>query len=434
MATTYTPLAQTYLGTPIAVSTGETTDDTAPNPLHIVACAIIGPCRPYKSDGSLANYPKGVLVVLGEYNDGIARTLINAFDLETGNRTANPALDLLTGGGVGGDESVLMYSGISPMGRGIPGYYVWHGEGSEAALFSARNGLYDNFGTPLYNILGCAISGLIPAVKDSKIICDVSPLSRTKEVMALVAKGNCDAGSSQLHEIRVRPDIKLFPTWAYDTPDEIWNQNYASGAQPASIWGGSGSTTWATRPDSCLDAQNLCNLPEVSMALLGDWVADPTVHKAITNPRLALIYTVTGGIAVAGPIGGARAHGMVCDQHGFIYVVGTGGLTGVNDNLIEQYMATDLSTPLAQVTHAGEGEGLGGDYAAAADTHIYCPLWDGARLLVFDHGTQYTRLFIYGADLVEITHFTISTAAQVAVNGPRWRAGKYSLGWWSENY
>lgn len=93
-----------------------------------------------------------------------------------------------------------------------------------------------------------------------------------------------------------------------------------------------------------------------------------------------------------------HGHGMVADQHGHVYAVGTGDFVANEATyLIMKYDPRDFSTPVARVAH--ESNGLGDYYADPLDTHICSPMIDGAYFIAMDIDAEKTRLFIYDLSL-----------------------------------
>lgn len=93
-----------------------------------------------------------------------------------------------------------------------------------------------------------------------------------------------------------------------------------------------------------------------------------------------------------------HGHGMVADQHGYVYAVGTGDFVANEATyLILKYNPQDFTNPIARVAH--NSNGLGSYYTDPLDTHICNPMIDGAYFIVEDIDPDKSRLFIYDLDL-----------------------------------
>jgi hypothetical protein len=184
--------------------------------------------------------------------------------------------------------------------------------------------------------------------------------------------------------------------------------------------------------DTCLDLQMISVRGRGAgnvVTLLGAWET-PVFHKVLSSPVIAILSgpqqsvvlnrsgtgyresTITYGLEVLNshaPQTTYVAHGMVVNQHGDVYTVGTGDfVNGVANHLICKYNPWNLGVTQTSVSHTSNG--LGDYYADPLDTHICNIMVDGAYVMVLDHDPAKTRLFVYDYDLNFVSKATLSTA------------------------
>lgn len=419
-----------------AADTAVYTSGTITHQLFPLGSTIIAPFNFTNVDGSVTKYTKGNAFQAWIYlNAATAETIlgVNGIDLSSSPVALSGlgftfSSSFYTVPTAGHAASVLF--GLAPMQSGRSGFLVWW----NGLAYGVRQGTFIVGGVQRYWITPTDFTAQVATIGDSNIICDISPLPQTSELIFLIGKGGTTSGQEQFIIVRQSLDQKLVVTGTSNTVMKLLGVEYLADSYPGTTYSGAvaGTTvTWSARPDTILVARSLPGMAWNAVLLMGDYVAAPTIHKAITNPRLAVVALLSNGqIALTNTPGSYRAHGMCVDQYGYIYVVGTGGLTGSNTNLIEKYAHWDLSTPVASVAY--NSNNLGDGYGTAAATHIMNPVWTGNCLIVEDHDASKTRLFWYDKDLTYITKRTVSTGTVAA--GSRIRGGAFASVFQADHY
>jgi hypothetical protein len=453
MANTITPKTINYLTGEITNFAQATTDHgVTATPL---ASAVLGPAMLKNEDGTFTSYAAGLLAVMYSYTtidealDSTLHLTVEVFDLLTKQRVSSLAVDEISQVNPSGfilptdcGVSVIQLSG-NHWG------YLYHvsdpsGVISGAQLRLVRWGFFsDGAGGAAWQKKSSSVGAAMGA-HTTDMITDVAALPWSLGVDFIVARGQVDTGAGEKHLYFCITNLNQ----SYSAPSEgdtftkILDKAFASdewdGWYPAAV------------PDTVLALQVMSGAHPSQgniAALIGDYV-DATWHKAITNPKLAVLCGPAqsgnqrneAGAAVA-PLGvlesmtgafGPRAHGLVTDQFGYIYTCGTGGLSATNDHLVEKWKSWDLAAgPVAFVDHADAANGdLGGDYAAAADTHVHSPIWTGRHLIVVDHSPTRTVMKVYSRDLEYVTSVTLATSAETR----RWFGDKAAAIWHAGNH
>jgi hypothetical protein len=202
--------------------------------------------------------------------------------------------------------------------------------------------------------------------------------------------------------------------------EEIWVKEFTANA-------------WNSRPDTCLDLQHapvFTGAENRIVALVGDRV-EGAVGLSVSNPTLVVMDT-DGELLLTHEFGFGLAHGMCMNDDGEVYVTATQDIMNGGDKLICKYdsRAGDLQfgQRLASVHHGDNG--LGADYEDPHQTRVLRPIWKGDHLLVQDHGTTQTTIYVYDRNLNFIRKYASSTASPTY--GPREIMDKRSVVWFAE--
>ncbi len=352
--TTFNPSDVTFAGT----ITEFVDAVTAINPI----CSIYHP--PFTSrttSGGVTtevDVPNGMVVTMsiGDHS-GDASFVFDFFDASTGLRlvgvpNAGGHIEQIPDpGSTTFTPACFKNCGMTLIGSGQPGFYYWWADDDDTAdsrlLASLRNGLYD-VGTVGY-FWRTATYGSFPLTISIK---DLSCLSKTPAPYLLLS---AKAGSNaKLSVARLNVDPSAESPVSEDTFTGIADQEYDTASWP----------DWSNDPDTALNGfqipagNSVTGMTSNSVALMGIWVDDTTIHPVITSPRLATVSTFGGGtlaaldVALSHATSSARSHGMAVNQFGRALVCGTGGLlNGANDHLVEAYNAWDYSAPVWAKEH-----------------------------------------------------------------------------------
>lgn len=406
--------------------------------------SIIGPAILQQADGTFTRYEDGLLAVMYRWADsgsGSIRYYVNLFDLTTGSRVQLLDEEEVSHSDVEGLYP-LFQSGIRPITSGHWGYIYWLSNRTTPGIIArlVRWGWFDDSGTATYAKKATSFSGDIGSPTINHIT-DIVPIPKSPGIDFIVARGQIDpATEKHLYCLVTLLNLSYGSPASSDDFLAIWSKAFTT-----ADW-----ATWTDNPDTALAVQVVrCNRSAVNnniVVALGDWVASPTIHPAVSNPKLALIagagqtarkntsmatYVGAGGVIQSHVEGAANLHGMVVNQLGEVFVVGNGGLKAANDHLIEKYYAWDLGAtePVAFVDHddADNGE-LGHGYASAADTHVYSPIWTGSLLIVMDYSAAATEVVVFDHTLTFVRKFTLSDNQ---ADSRRWIGGKESHPWFS---
>lgn len=456
MATTITPKQLNFrLGT--QANFAEATTAHGSFTVYPYAAAVLSPAQLKTAggggsyDGTFTRYENGLLAVMYSYYDntlGFFHYPIELFDLATLERI--DVLDVEEFSHADTDPVIDIHAaGIAPIQNTHEGYIYWatHPSSSGVAKLVRWGWFDDGAGNAIWTAKSSSFKTEVgsPLVDH---ISDVAPIPYSRGVDFIVARAGIDVVSEKhLYSLITNLNQSYTSAPSADTFTVLWSKAYT----PLADW-----TDWAGEPDSVLAVEVIGQCGRTSqgniVALMGDWVTN-AIHKRVEHPVLAVIagtgqtaykkVTVSGDDAVpeVGPGGviesheeGAyHAHGMCVDQLGYIYVVGTGGLMGTNEHLIEKYKSWDLAAgPVAFVDHDDADNGsLGGEYANAADTHVYAPTFTGDYLVVFDHSANKTEAVVFTPDLVYVTKFDVSTTG---TDVKRWFGDKHASPWYSRSH
>lgn len=439
MASSFTTKSYNY-STGLASSlTGTTTAhgvDGSDTQYALASCCM-KPTRIYNSAGTLINYEKGLfaqLVLVNNGGDGLFQ--IDTWDLATGVKdalnTLHPGWRAAVGGalssyavytGAAISDVCSVYCGIVSGGSNkFLAVWIADAAGANPHLIVWRNGIYDNTGATVYGAASSIPESFVVKLTDSGLITCVEPSMLSSDPFLTVCKGNTAAGKAQLVAVKAVIDSKATPTASSDTWVERLAREYT-----AASW-----TGWTDRPDTLLECETFADTSSAVAALFGNWVA-PGLHKAVSNPRIAILNSVErsgfgygwnpGEVTSSHTNGTAhKAHGLAMGPDLSVFVVGTGDIVGgTAGKLICKYNTFDLTAgPTATVAHLSNG--LGDGYADPQDTHIVTPIWDGKNLIVQDHDATKTRLFVYDKDLNYVGVSTVSTTS--VSTGLRLRGGR----------
>lgn len=366
-------------------------------------------------------YASGLLAALfcTPDTDAIDYT-VRVYDLATGDLVALPALEVnVTGSDSPNAAGALPFAGLSPLQRGRNGWATFYltDDATPAAVLRVLLSQYvTETGGTRRLVTGEATYGL------AQRIVDASPLSKTSDLYLLLGLAQTAEGAAQVHCVKATIDDTGWPaspgSQALLTLAEFWSQEYTA-------------AFWLNRPDTCLAVQAtpaVASLTQQIVMLLGNWET-PTIHNAVSDPRIVLA-DLEGKALWSHEFGYGNAHGMIVNQFGDIFVVGTRDIVNDGPFLICRYSTRNLGETERRVEH-GAG-GLGAYAGDPSETHVVTPMWTGSRLIVQDHGPSATSIYVYDRDLNLIKSFALSSTA--SPGGPRFRGSNKATAWWGESY
>jgi hypothetical protein len=314
---------------------------------------------------------------------------------------------------------LIQHSGLSPLQAGRAGFAAFYQTDDTPSarvdvLLSQYVDETDGGRRLVEGLASYATGGLVT---------DLAPFSKTSDIFVLVALGNTSAGDAQILCLKASIDDADWPESPSVKPlltlAEFWSQEYEA-------------AFWLDRPDTCLAAQPM---PSVAggptqriVAVMGNWVA-PGAHRAVDQPRL-MVADIEGVGLWSHEFGYGRAHGMIVNQAGEIYVTGTADIVNGGDFLVCKYDVSRLGETLGRVAHGADG--LGGYTGDPADTHVITPMWTGANLIVMDEGPTATYAHVYDRDLRFLKRTLVSETA--SPGGPRFRGSSKATAWWGQLY